>query len=290
MSSEQSAGPLSLIIARNNFNRRTRWASGLQPGRDNAQLTYFYPVEQIYTSSYKASDVPGWNFGISLEGGMITGRIGITPTYAEEADTNDLAINLFGANSNLRLDAQLYSSFFDGQGDAQDLDGKQIGIGFMPSYQLLDQIKNSLNLKIYGCFDLSLIDYDNLDSQTRYSVGAGLSAGVKTQLGNIQFFYLFSHDRNGDGDQEVTGEEYINLHNLSVKYSLPMTKNLFFATGLHYLHIMDTPETMDEESSTYAHISLDYRGFTNYNIGLKAEKDIDGFEHQAYFINIGYLW
>ncbi len=240
-------------------------------------------------SYYKPSEIPRWDLDFSLQGSVKESEIELTPTIGRQSDVRSVAVRFNGARDDFFLSSRFYFSSLTGTGNSEGTDTESIGLVLMPGYRFLNQNENGINLSLYGLLELVSNDYGDEDTETRYIPGIGLNMSAITPIGGLQLSYLFSHDRNGDGDEEITGEEYININTISFRYMMALTKSLIFSTRLSYLWVMDMPDDM-ENSSTDINVDLNYYGWKNFTVGLSYEQSIDGYETQGINLTVGYQW
>ncbi len=237
---------------------------------------------------YEPSDLPEWNFNASVQGSVRESEMELTPTLGRESDVKSLAFNFSASKESFYMDNQVYYTSLEGTGLYDSHDTDSFGLLLMPGYQFLNQVENGLNLAVSGILEISTNDYEN-NTQTRLVPGIGIYAGITTPIGGFTLSNLFSHDRNLNGDEEITGEKYINLNTLKFQYLLPLTGTLFLTTGLDYTLTMDMPDYM-EDSSTGISFALDYYGWENYNLGLSYVDSLDGFKNRGVTLTFGHSW
>jgi len=240
-------------------------------------------------SYFKPSEIPKWDLDFSVQGSVKESEIELTPVIGRQSDVKSIAVRFNGAKDDFALHSRMYFSSLTGTGNSDGQDTETIGIVLMPGYTLLNQNDNGINLSLFGLLELVSNDYGDAGNETRYVPGVGLNISGITPLGGMQLSYLFSHDRNGDGEEEITGDEFFNINTLSFRYILPLTKSLIFSTRLSYLWILDMPDNM-EDSSADIIADLNYYGWKNYTIGLSYEHSIDGYETQGINLTVGYRW
>lgn len=240
-------------------------------------------------SSYEPSDLPAWDFDFSVQGSAKKSEMELTPSLGRESDVKSLAFNFGATRNDFLLHSQLYITSLEGSGPEEGQDTDTYGLLLMPGYQLLDEEKHGLTLLVYGFLELSSNDYGDGGKQTRYVPGFGFTVGKMTPAGEFKFSNLFSHDRNSDGDIEITGDEYLNMNTVTFTYVLPLTESLLFSTNLDYMKILDMPDGL-EDSSTNISAALNYYGWENYTVGLSYIDSLDGYEERGVTLTVGYLW
>lgn len=205
------------------------------------------------------------------------------------SDVRSLELNFDATRDAFRIDTQLYYNFLKGKGADDGQDTKAYGLFLKSGYRALTQQENGVNLEFYGFLEIARIDYGDLGTQTRYIPGAGCILSGATPVGGFLLSYLFSHDRNDDGDIEVTGDKYFNFSTVSLGYILPLTDALLFSTGLDYMLVMNMPDDM-EDNSTDFNAGLGYSGWKNYYIYLNYVNSLSGYKNQGVNLSIGYRW
>ncbi len=246
-------------------------------------------VNRSANSYYKPSALPQWDFDFSIQASVKESELELTPTLVRDSDIKSIAARFNGAKEDFFVHSRLYFSSLTGTGNSDGRDTESMGIVLMPGYTPLNQNENGLNLSFFALLELVSNDYGDEGSETRYVPGLGINISGITPLGGLQLSYLFSHDKNGDGEEELTGEDYFNINTLSLRYIIPLTKELIFSTRLSYLWILDMPDDM-EDSTTELSVDLNYYGWKNFTAGLTYDYSIDGYESQGISLNIGYRW
>ncbi|AGF77997.1 hypothetical protein UWK_01437 [Desulfocapsa sulfexigens DSM 10523] len=237
---------------------------------------------------YTPSDLPVWDFGVSLQGGVETSEIAQISAPDRESDVSSLALNLHGAKDDFLFNGQFHYRALRGTGIDDGQDSDEYGLLMMGGYQWLHQSENGVNLMFHGFLDLSGNDYGDAGDQTRYVPGAGISVDGWTPVGKLKMAYLFSHDRNADNDLEITDEKYLNVNNMSLAYTLPLTRALFLNSSLSYLYIMDIPDGMDDSSTSFD-VGLAYN-WQRFNMGITYVKSLDGYGREGVNFFAGYSW
>lgn len=240
--------------------------------------------------AYEPSDLPAWDFNFSVQGVAKKSEMELTPNLGRESDVRSLNLNFTARKENFGILNQLFYSDFKGTGLNDGEDSTAFGLLLMPSYQIFSQEENNFSLILNGFIEISNNKYDVTDNnQTRFVPGIGFKIGTITPVGGFYLSDLFSHDRNLDGDTEITGEKYINFNTMSFNYYLPLTEFFILNTGINQTLTLDMPDDL-EDSSTGVSISLDYYGWENYSLGLNYVDTLDGFKDQGITLTLGHNW
>ena len=248
------------------------------------------PASQLSSAGilYEPSDLPEWNFNTSIQGSVKESEMELTPTLGRESDVKSLAVNFSADKGNFYIDNQVYYTSLEGTGIYDSQDTESFGLLLIPGYQFLNQEENGIDFALAGLLEISTNDYENR-TQTRLVPGLSIYAGLTTPVGGFTLSNLFTHDRNLNGDEEITGEKYINMNTMEFQYILPLTESLFFTTGLDYTVALDMPNYM-EDSSTGISFALDYYGWENYNLGLMYVDSLDGLKNRGFTLTFGHSW
>jgi len=238
---------------------------------------------------YEPSDLPTWDFNVSVQGSLKKSEIELTPTLGVESDVKSISASLSGMKEDFLFKG---SFFYSGLTNTDDSigDTESYGLLLQPGYRLFNVKDNGFNLSVHPFIELYQNDHSELGSQGRYVLGMNVTSLLITPVGGLGLGYTFSHDRNMDGDTEITGEEYINLNTLSAKYLLPLTKSLLFSAQLSYMWVMDMPDEIEDDSSLDLSLAIRYKGWDNWTVGLEYEKSIDGLEIEGVNISLDYYW
>ncbi len=238
---------------------------------------------------YKPSDLPVWDFDFSVQASHRENETELTPVLGRKSDVKTIGVRLAGTKENFHIKSRLLYSSFIGTDDSDGQDTESFSIALMPGFKILNHRENWINLSLFGLLEFSSNDYGDAGSDDRYIGGVGCSLSKRTPIGGFQLAYMFSHDRNSSGDEEITGDDFLNFHTGYLKYYLPLTRSFLFSTRLSYLWIMDMPDDM-ENSSTEINVALGYSGWKNFSVSLSYDYSIDGYESQGINLSIGYRW
>ncbi len=250
-------------------------------------LAYLMTLSSV-KDGYEPSDLPEWKLELSAQGSVSESEMELTSDLGRESDVRSLAFNLKATKDAFHISTQVSYTGLKGTGlnDGQDTDS--FGLLVMPSYQVLSYEKNGIDLVLSGFLEIDDNEYDDW-SQTRLVPGIGINTAVMTSIGGFSLSDLFSHDRNLNGDTEVTGEKYINFNTMTFSYILPLTQTLLLTTNLDYMLTFDMPDDM-EDSSTGIGVSLDYFGWKGYSVGLRYHDTLDGYDDRGITLTIGHNW
>jgi len=241
-------------------------------------------------SYYVPSELPVWDFGVYVQGGIKESEIELAPSIGLKSDVKSIAFSMAGTKESLHFKGQFFYTSLKGTGANDGEDTESYGLLLVPGYRLFTQNANGINFDISPFIELYQNDFTDEGNQTRYVLGASMRLSAKTPVGGLSFGYLFSHDRNANNDIEITGDEYLNLHTVSVQHLFPLMDSLLFSSKLGYMWVMDMPDGMDEDSSVDLAFALNYYGWENWTIALGYEKSIDGFESQGVNLRVAHHW
>jgi hypothetical protein len=244
------------------------------------------------SSDYKSSDLPDWDFNLTAQ----ISREGLDYKYLasgakHEGDYNTLRIGVNASRDRLLLLNEIRFETFSGTNAFNGVDSQSSGVLLMPGYKLLTQLENGFDLALFALLDFSYVDHKNAAGQWRISPGAALSAGRMTPIGLFQAGYSFSSSRNYNNDNDVTGNEIINIHTASIDYTLPLAKILYASAGVSHVFAHDAPDGL-EDQFTEAKVGLGITPGASNNWILKVGyfHSIDGNNNRGFNCKVGFFW
>lgn len=217
-------------------------------------------------SEYKASKTPEWDWALSLAGEYTVSGYQVDPFGTDyKADAAGVGLGLALGRDRFRL---LNSFHYDrswGKHEFNGIRSDTVGLKVMPGYAVLLQETAGVDLNLFAVVDVSYTDTKG--AGTVWHLTPGVVAGVRrwTRIGGFQFAYAFLHKRNLSGEEEITGDEHINVHAATLGYTVPVTRNLYADFGLDYSVAANTPAGYDEQA-LYGRIGLGAVNLKNWSI------------------------
>ncbi|MFG0250965.1 MAG: hypothetical protein ACF8OB_18945 [Phycisphaeraceae bacterium JB051] len=236
------------------------------------------------------SSLPEWDFYAATGGGYSRSNYSVDATglkYKSKATSLWLATRL--SKDRMSLSTTISYRSTKGVDAFSGSDSEYYGLRISPGYRLLEQDTQLINLDFAAIMDVGYQDNSLSGSQWRLSPGAKLKASMATKFGYFSGGYTFLNSRNIDGDTEVTGESFINIHTLNAGYAIPITENIYSGIGIRYMLIDDMPSDMPDE---YLTLSGDLRCRIDENIfvSFNYHQDIEGSNNRGFGVSVGVNW
>jgi hypothetical protein len=236
--------------------------------------------------------------------------------YSVQTDyvDTDFLINQFGTRMNsdtstmrLGLDAtkdrwivlgEVYYEYARGEGNADGIDSRTTGASIMPGYRVWTQEENGLDVAVFGIFDMgykngsanvAFATATTAPNQWRMSPGAGVAMGYASSVGLFQAAYTFNNSRNIDGDFEVTGESYMDIHSAACSYGMPLTEQLMSSVGLDYTTVEDTPQGLADEF-THVSVGLSTLGTKNWKVSGRYFESVDSSDTRGFSAAVAFMY
>lgn len=240
-------------------------------------------------STYKSSDLPEWDFSADVQSSVGSSEISLTSAPDRKSDFHSVAISLGARKDALAINGQFRYRSINGRGVNNGQDTMHYGFLLSPSFLILNQAEQGVNLAVHSFIDISGNDNKNTDDQTRFATGAGFSINRATSLGLFNLGYTFTHDRNLNNDNELTGDQYFSIHQVNFNHSIHLLDSLLFTTRLSHMHIPGLPDAIEDNGSK-AGFSFSYAGFKNIVLKAGYDKSFDGYGHESGNFSAAYNW
>lgn len=241
-------------------------------------------------SGEEPSTVPEWDLVITAGGGYDNVEFDINSTgFQYKGKVTSLWLTANMTKDRYLLNTQLLHRSTDGDGSFSVADNDYYGLLIQPGYRLMVQGTEPINLDILGMLEIGYLDYESTESQWRMSPGIGVEASAWTGLGKFYTGYSFLHSRNIDGDPEITGDHYINIHNTKAGWVIPFSEHCAAGLSIHYTWAEDIPNgTADDKLTLKGEVS----GMIAENVYLSGSysHDIDGTDNRGFTVNVSFLW
>lgn len=239
---------------------------------------------------YAESDLPEWDrsFFSSVSRDHVNYRI--TPSAVEmDSDVYTVKGGFRAQKEKLSFSTQLRYSLSDGNGVFRGLDSETYGLLLMSGYQLLSQREHLVDLRAYGLLDVSYLSRDSADEQWQVMPGAGVAVNRLTSIGLFSAACTFNHSRNLSGDNEVSGDGYINTPELIANYTLPIGQKFYMSVGVQHSYAANVS---DSEGNRFTEIQLTpvgYRGDV-WGASLALAQSVDGNNNNGIAVHLTRAW
>ncbi len=247
-------------------------------------------------SSYDASTLGDWDLDCYAETGFEDTDFQVDQWGTRlESDTTALRVGMNASKGRAMVMTQFQYEYSRGEGPADGVDARTTGVSIMPGYRVWTQEENGLDVAVFGILDMAYLNgatnaaFSTARNQWRLSPGAGVGVGYMSQVGLFQAGYTYLNSRNIDGDVEVTGDHYIDMHTVSGVYTLPITENILSSVGIDCTTVENTPIGMPS-NFTVAQVGLSTRPTKNWRISGRYYESIDSSDTRGFNLGLGYLW
>lgn len=240
---------------------------------------------------YQDSASPTWEWRVGADVAFAEQDSSISDTAGAQFQANEtaLTLNATGRKGRLGVYAALSHERRTGSDSFDGVDSQSTHLLVMPAYSALEQGANGLNLNVHGLLDVGYVDVDGADAQQRATPGAGVAAVQGSRIGIVTVLYSFAHSRNLNGDEEVTGDTFLNTHSATGRYSLPITDDMVANIGIEHSYTPEVPDGMDGEA-TNARAGVTTSNIGSWDISLSYYRAVDGRDSQGGHIGIGRKW
>jgi hypothetical protein len=247
-------------------------------------------------SSYQASDLSGWDLQYSAQAGFVDSDFLIN-TFGTRlnSDTTTMRLGVDAKKDRMVVMTEFHYEYSRGEGTADGMDTRTTGVTVMPGYKLWTQEENGVDVTAFGIFDMGYMNgstniaFTTAPNQWRISPGAGVALGYMTPMGLFQAGYTFHNSRNIDGDFEVTGESYMDIHSVMVGMSAPMLETVEGLVALDYTAVEDTPVGLADEF-THVQLGLATLGSKNWKINGRYFESVDSSDNRGFNASVAYMW
>ena len=139
----------------------------------------------------------------------------------------------------------------EGDGAADALDGQRLFLQFVPSYRLLKQADQGVDLDLITALGLGRTAYERVvadsDTEDNVTAGAGLGVGRNTPLGNLNLSYVYQPTWNISGEDELTGDNRIDGHAVSTSFSAALGRGVAGLVGATWYYTPGLPSELDRD-------------------------------------------
>jgi hypothetical protein len=281
------------------------YANSIRGVRSNTGRMLGFP-RHVYTSppssssgsfsSYEASDLAQWDLEYSAGVGFEDTDFQINQFGGHlESDTTTLRLGLDATKDRFIVMTEFQYADSIGEGPSDGVDSRATGISIMPGYRLWTQEENGLDVAVFGILDVGYVDgstnipFTAAPNQWRMSPGAGATMGYMSEYGLFQVGYTYHNSRNIDGDAEVTGKSYMNIHSIAGGYTVPLTKTLLSTVGIDYTTVNDTAGGLADEF-TMAQVGLATRQTKNWRVSGYYYESVDSSDTRGFNATAAYMW
>jgi hypothetical protein len=239
---------------------------------------------------YSESGLPEWDrsFFSSVSREHVNYRI--TPATVEmDSDVYTVRGGFRARKEKLSFSTQLRYSLSDGNGVFRGLDSETYGLLLMSGYQLLSQREHLVNLSVYGLLDVSYLSRDSGDDQWQVMPGAGVAVNRMTSIGLFSTACTFNHSRNLSGENEVSGDDYINTPELIADYTLPIGRKFYISVGVQHSYF-ENVSSSEGDRFTDVHLTpVGYRGDV-WGASLALSQSVDGNDNNGIAVHLARAW
>jgi len=268
------------------------WALGWEPA---VVVFVMAPVFGLFSGCcfgwrYEDSAIPGWD--VQGMGGASYGMTGYemgAGGFELESDTISFNGGVVARRDNLAAIANARFGMASGSGDMDGADSSEVGVSGMAAYRVLEQDADGVDVYIHALADLSTVDNDGIDEQLRAALGGGASVRHTSDIGSFRAAYMLSHNHVLDGPEDITGDDFLNIHGARVDYTALVVEDLYGTAGIQYTSVMDAP---DGATDSFADLvaDLNYGINESWVVSGGVSTSIDGNGNTGVRARAGYRW
>ena len=247
-------------------------------------------------SSYEMSALSDWDLQYSVEAGYIDSDFLVDAFGTRlNSDTVTTRLGVDAKKDRMVVMTEFHYEYSRGEGNADGMDTRTTGVTIMPGYKLWTQEENGVDVTAFGILDVGYMNgatniaNTTAPNQWRMSPGAGVALGYLTPMGLFQAGYTFHNSRNIDGDFEVTGESYMDIHSIMCGISAPMIESLEGYVGIDYTTVEDVPAPTTDEF-THLQLGLATLGTKNWKINARYFESIDASDNRGVSASVAFMW
>jgi len=209
-----------------------------------------------------------------------------------EAQNNQYGMTLRGGLQwdRVTLDVMMPLDRVDFNEDYDFLDFSRLGIILTPRFYLLTQEEKPIDLY----FGLSMayfhtwMDEGEVDPD-HASIGPMLGFQKDFQKCALSAGYVFQRGFNLDGDNEVNGEEEVDVHKIAATVGVPIGDRWAVNLGAIYSHTAHLPDSMDQDFVTMS-LGANYVLKDSWTLDVTLMRDFCYEDADNIEIHIGAVW
>ena len=177
-------------------------------------------------------------------------------------DNSDMYYNRYGLtlhgafnlNDAIPVDVMIPIDRFEFNQDDQGMftadayNNTTVGVLVIPRYYILSQTEDGvdLSLGVSGFYYHSFFDPGPFDDRDILGAGPLIAARRDFERFSISGGVMMQRGWNLNGDEELTGHQYVDTYRAAVNVGVPISQNLTVNGILTYTYIDDLPENLDD--------------------------------------------